>query len=140
MESYNWIVARWVFGIAALMALTAAFAAVRAQPPPAADLKEEDTGVTVEKEYVFNPLQAEKELKVGDYYTKKGSHKAAAGRYLEAVKWNPGLTEAWRKLALARERIKDDKAAAEAWKKYLELAPDAKDAKQIRKKLDAQPG
>jgi tetratricopeptide (TPR) repeat protein len=129
-----------VFGIAVSMALTAASAAVRAQPPSAADLKEEDTGVTVEKEYVFNPLQAEKELKVGDYYTKKGSHKAAAGRYLEAVKWNPALTEAWRKLALAREKIKDEKAAAEAWRKYLELAPDAKDAKQIRKKLDAQAG
>ncbi len=105
------------------------------QPPSAADLKEEDAGVTVDKEYAFNPLQAEKELKVGDYYTKKGSHKAAAGRYLEAVKWNPTLVEGWRKLALSRERINDQKAAAEAWKKYLELAPDAKDAKQIRKKL-----
>lgn len=105
------------------------------QPPAASDLKEEDAGVTVDKEYAFNPLQAEKELKVGDYYTKKGSHKAAAGRYLEAVKWNPTLVEGWRKLALSRERINDQKAAAEAWKKYLELAPDAKDAKQIRKKL-----
>ena len=108
------------------------------QPPPAAELKEEDTGVTVDKEYVFNPLQAEKELRTGDFYAKKGSHKAAASRYLEAVKWNPTLAEGWRKLAISREKLKDDKAAIEAWKKYLELDPAAKDAKAIRKKVDSK--
>ncbi len=106
------------------------------QPPSAAELKEEDTGVTVEKEYAFNPLQAEKELKTGDFYAKKGSHKAAASRYLEAVKWNPTLAEGWRKLAISREKLKDGEGAIEAWKKYLELDPDAKDAKAIHKKVD----
>ncbi|HPT27286.1 MAG TPA: hypothetical protein PLZ95_12760 [Bryobacteraceae bacterium] len=120
--------------ILTLLALPLLGAAWAQKPPAAGDLKEEDTGVTAEKEYAFNPLQAEKELRIGDYYTKKGSHKAAAGRYLEAVKWNPTLAEGWRKLAVAREKIKDEKAAAEAWKKYLELVPDAKDAKQIRTK------
>lgn len=120
-----------------LLALQAACWTWAQKPPAASDLKEEDAGVTVDREYAFNPLQAEKELRIGDYYTKKGSHKAAAGRYLEAVKWNPSLVEGWRKLALAREKLNDYKSASEAWKKYLELAPGAKDAKEIRKKLEA---
>lgn len=132
--------ARWTLRILTVEALLLTGAIPAQQPPSAADLKEEDAGVTVEKDYAFNPLQAEKELRVGDYYTKKGSHKAAAGRYLEAVKWNPTLVEGWRKLAQARERMNDQKSASEAWKKYLELAPDAKDAKQIRKKLGGAPG
>jgi len=130
-------VARWTLGILVAPALLATSLGWAQKPPAAGDLKEEDAGVTVDREYVFNPLQAEKELRIGDYYTKKGSHKAAAGRYLEAVKWNPSLAEGWRKLAAAREKLNDFKAASEAWKKYLDLAPDAKDAKQIRKKIDA---
>lgn len=108
------------------------------QPAPQreSELKEEDAGVSVDREYVFNPVQAAQELKVGDFYSKKGSHKAAAGRYEEATKWNPMLSDAWRKLGEAREKLKDTKGAAEAFKKYLELAPDSPDAKDIRKKLD----
>jgi tetratricopeptide (TPR) repeat protein len=105
------------------------------QPPEPGQLKEEDAGVTVDKEYAFNPLQAEKEMQTGDFYAKKGAHKAAAGRYEEALKWNPGLTAAWRKLAVSRGKLKDEKAAAEAWKKVLELEPEAKDAKEIRKRI-----
>jgi len=107
------------------------------QPPPAEKLKEEDTGVSPEREYAFNPLQAEKEIKTGDFYAKKKSYKAAAMRYEEATKWNPSLAVAWRKLAEMREKLNDTKAAAEAWRKYLEADPDAKDGNQIRKKIAA---
>lgn len=113
----------------------AALGAWGQEPPDPSQLKEEDAGVTVEKEYAFNPLQAEKEMRTGDFYAKKGSHKAAAMRYEEALKWNPGLAEAWRKLAVSREKLKDEKAAVEAWKKYLEANPEAKDAKEIRKRI-----
>ena len=34
------------------------------------------------KEYVFNPLQAEKEISAGNFYLKKGNLRAAARRYL----------------------------------------------------------
>jgi tetratricopeptide (TPR) repeat protein len=95
---------------------------------------EEDTGVSV-TEYSFNPLQAEKELKTGNYYFKKGSYRAAANRYREATKWNDGYADAWLRLAEAEEKLKDRKAAAEAYTKYLALDADAKDAAQIRKKI-----
>ena len=42
------------------------------------------------KVYAFNPLQATKEVQIGNYYFKKGSWNAAAMRFREATKWNPG--------------------------------------------------
>lgn len=99
------------------------------QEPP-----EEDEGLK-EKEYSFNPLQATKETKAGEFYYKKGNYKAAARRFREATKWDPTSAEGFLKLAQAEEKRKDDKAAKEAYEKYLQLAPDAKDADSIRKKL-----
>jgi tetratricopeptide (TPR) repeat protein len=98
---------------------------------------EEDTSITAgTKEYAFNPIQAKKEINVGNEYFKKHSYRAAAGRYEEATKWNSGDSEAWLKLAETKERLKDNKAAHAAYEKYLELAADAKNADEIRKKLD----
>jgi len=96
---------------------------------------EEDTSVTT-KEYAFNPLQAKKEITVGNEYFKKHSYRAAAGRYTEATKWNSGDAEAWLRLAEAQEKLKDQKAARDAYGKYLELASDAKNADEVRKKLE----
>ena len=96
---------------------------------------EEDTSVTT-NEYAFNPLQAKKEITVGNEYFKKHSYRAAAGRYTEATKWNGGDAEAWLRLGEAQERLKDQKAAREAYTKYLDLASDAKNAEEIRKKLE----
>jgi tetratricopeptide (TPR) repeat protein len=96
---------------------------------------EEDTSVTT-KEYAFNPLQAKKEITVGNEYFKKHSYRAAAGRYTEATKWNSGDAEAWLRLAEAQEKLKDQKAAREAYTKYLDLASEAKNADEVRKKLE----
>jgi tetratricopeptide (TPR) repeat protein len=136
---------RWVL---ALLALSAALGPNCAW---ADDLKKErakDTTITKEevpkeedenlgtKDYSFNPLQAEKEVRVGEYYFKKGSYRAAALRFREATKWNQGYGEAWLRLGETAEKQKDTKTAKEAYAKYLEVAPDAKDATEIRKKLE----
>ena len=71
---------------------------------------EEDTSITVPV-YGFNPLQAQKEIRTGNYYFKKGSYRAAAGRFEEATKWNSGEPEAWLRLGEAQEKLKDHKAA-----------------------------
>src|SRR5581483_3135940 len=98
--------------------------------------KEEDESLTTSKDYTFNPLQAQKEVRVGNYYFKKGSFRAAALRFREATKWNAGDAEAWLRLGEAAEKQKDEKTAMEAFTKYRELAADAKDAPDIRKKLE----
>jgi tetratricopeptide (TPR) repeat protein len=95
---------------------------------------EEDTSLAV-KEYAFNPLQAENELKIGNFYFKTGKYRSAAMRFQEATKWNEGYSDAWLRLGETEEKLKDSKAAKEAYTKYLELASDAKNAAEIRKKL-----
>jgi tetratricopeptide (TPR) repeat protein len=87
------------------------------------------------KEYSFNPLQAEHEMTAGNYYFKRGKFIAAASRFREATKWNPTLPESWKRLGEAEEKLHDAKATREAYSKYLEVAPDAKDAEAIKKKI-----
>ena len=134
---------RWVAGLlfSGLWALSASgqqppkdqpkAAAPQVQAPP-----EEDDNLKV-KEYSFNPLQANKELLVGTEYFRKHSYKAAAGRFREATRWNPNLAEAWLRLGEAEEKRKNAKDAKEAYAKYLELQPEAKDAAEIHKKIAA---
>jgi|SRR5579863_5273918 tetratricopeptide (TPR) repeat protein len=88
------------------------------------------------KEYAFNPLQAAHEIQVGEFYMKKGSFSAAVARFTEATRWNPTLAEAYLKLGQAEERFRDKKAAKDAYSKYLQLAPDAKNAPEIKKKME----
>lgn len=123
---------------AVLVLAGALFAQQEKQAPPPTEPPEEDEAL-LEKEYAFNPIQAAKELKIGDFYFKKGSYPAAIGRYKEALKWNPGFADAWRRIGDAQEKRKDHAAAREAWAKYLELEPEGKYASEIRKKLPGKP-
>lgn len=117
-----------------------------AQKPAYEEPPEEDKTLARETEYSFNPLQAAKELRVGQFYWRKGSYKAAAGRFEEASKWNPGLAEAHFRLAEAREKLAEIEpqesekqslleAAVESYKKYLELEPDGDRARTARRNL-----
>jgi tetratricopeptide (TPR) repeat protein len=144
---------RWMFALlfSSLLALPAraqdqpkqsAPPPAQQQPPPAQQPKEpeeqeppEEDANLKPKDYSFNPLQANKELQVGILYFKKNSYKAAAGRFREATKWNPNLAEAWLRLGEAEEKRKNRQDAKNAYAKYLELQPEAKDAPEIRKKI-----
>jgi len=128
-----------------MLLLAALGAAALAQKPAPQEPPEEDESLQ-EREYAFNPLQAEKELKVGNFYFKKGSYRAAASRFEEATKWNPGYAEAYLRLGQAQEKLaeaeiqpeekqKAVEAARRAYEKYLELAPRGKEAESVRKKL-----
>lgn len=104
------------------------------EPPKEQEPPEEDV-TSKEKEYSFNPLQAASEVKIGQFYMKKGSFKAAAARFEEATKWDPGSAEAYFHLGEAREKLKDVKGAKAAYAKFLEIAPDDKNAGAVRKKI-----
>ncbi len=95
---------------------------------------EEDTALAT-REYSFNPLQSAKDVGVGDQYLKRGRLRAAEMRYTSATKWNEGNAVAWLKLGEVAERLKDGAKAKEAYEKYLELASDARNAKDIRKRV-----
>ncbi len=113
------------------------------QPPATPDPQtgeppEEDEGSKV-KEYTFNPLQAQKELNIGNFYAKKGSWRAAAMRYSESVKWNPTYADGFLKLGEARERLGQKSQARDAFEKFLELAPEHKRAAEIKKRIASLP-
>src|SRR5689334_5120250 len=91
-------------------------------------LPPDEDKANAKQEYSFNPLQSKKDVTVGEFYFKKGDFRAAASRFREATKWNEGNAEAWLRLGDAEEKMKDAKAAREAWEKYLQLAPEAKNA------------
>jgi len=110
----------------------------RPAPPPDngqyATPPEEDKSVTVDN-YSFNPLQSKKDVMVGDEYFKQGNYKAAAGRFRDATKWNAQNADAWRRLGDAAEKTKDAATVKEAYNQFLKLAPESKEATDIRKKL-----
>jgi Flp pilus assembly protein TadD len=97
---------------------------------------EEEDGSFRRDEHSFNPLQSQRDVEVGDQYFRKGTLQGAISRYRDAVLANDANAEAWLKLGIAEEKIKDNKAAVEAYVKYLELAPKAKDAARIRRRVE----
>src|SRR4051795_1359539 len=134
----RWIVALLAVGIAlAQQPPQKKLETDRQKPAPGAKEEvppEEDTALTT-TEYSFNPLQSNKDVSVGNQYYKNHKYRAAALRYTSATKWNDGNAEAWLRLGEVAERLKDTDKAKQAYQKYLELASDAKNAGDIRKKV-----
>lgn len=126
--------------LAGLLVLGAMGGTVAAQEPKPeenqqGELPPEEDKSRLPKEYSFNPVQSNKEVTVGEFYFKKGDYNAAAARFDEAVKWNPGNAQAWLRLAEASEKNHALKAARVAYLKYVETAPEAKNVGEIRKRI-----
>jgi tetratricopeptide (TPR) repeat protein len=118
-------------------------AAAQTPPPkPTEDvqLPPEEDKAQIPKQYVFNPLQSKKEVTVGEFYFKKGDYRAAAIRFREATKWDDSNSEAWLRLGETEEKNHSPKTAREAYEKYLQLAPEAKNAPEIKKRRDKLKG
>ena len=91
----------------------------RQETPPEAEapLIDEDEDLLPRTQYAFNPIQAKKDLKIGNFYARRGNHRAAAGRYLEATKWNPSYAEAYWRLGRSREKLKQPSDALAAYRR-----------------------
>lgn len=111
------------------------------QPPAAAkpnpqDLPPEEDENVAPKTYSFNPIQSEHELRVGNFYMRKGKYRAAAGRYVEATKWDPNSAEAFFHLGEAEEKLENMANARAAFKKVLQISPDSKEGKEAKRRLE----
>ena len=138
----RWIAALVLLAVAPLLAQEGPKLKKRGEPAATPQNVDKD-GLPPEEDksiatpvYGFNPLQAQKEIRTGNFYFKKGAYRAAAGRFEEATKWNSGEPEAWLRLGEAEEKLKDHKAARAAYTKYLALSGESKMADEIRKKLE----
>jgi tetratricopeptide (TPR) repeat protein len=111
-----------------------------AQQPPSEDdqdLPEEDESIAPEK-FVLDPLESERNVKVGNFYMHKGTpsgYRAALHRYERATKFNPSNAEAFYKIGEAEEKLKNKDAAKAAFEKVVQIAPDSKLAREAKKKL-----
>src|ERR1700682_3728948 len=119
---------RWILLLAFAVVAGAQKKDNKPAPPVQEQAPPEEDEALVPKEYSFNPLQASKEMTAGNYYFQKGNYRAAAHRFEEATKWDGTNAQAYLRLGEAKEKQHDRKAASEAYAKYLEIAPDAKDA------------
>ncbi|GAC1661003.1 MAG: hypothetical protein NVS9B4_12680 [Candidatus Acidiferrum sp.] len=84
----------------------------------------------------WDPLRAEKDLEVGQYYLKKGDLDAALDRFEDAADAKPGYALPFRYLGETQEKKGMKRAAIKSYTRYLDLYPHAEDADKIRKKID----
>jgi tetratricopeptide (TPR) repeat protein len=127
---------RWVSLIALFLAGTLCAQEPKKPAEPKEQQPPEEDEALAPKEYSFNPLEAEHDLQIGNFYFKKGNYKAAMNRFREATRWNPSYAVAYLRLGETEEKLHDKPAAKQAYAKFLELSPDAKEAEAIKKKLD----
>lgn len=107
------------------------------RPAEHSELVDEDEDfVQPERTYAFNPVQADKELKVGNYYFKKGSYAAAATRYLEATRWDSNFADAFWRLGMTHEKLQNPREAIAAYTRYLALDPTGKKRREVRRRLE----
>jgi len=84
----------------------------------------------------WDPLRAEKDLQVGQYYMRKGDVDAAIDRFQDAALAKPGYAIPFRYLGEAQEKKGLKKPAIKSYQRYLDLYPKAEDAEKIRKRIE----
>ena len=93
------------------------------------ELQQEDKGKK------FDPLPAEKDVKVGTYYMHKGSYDAAIARFQDAIVQKADYAKPRLLLAQLYEKKDDKISAVKYYKEYLQVYPHAPDAKKIQEKI-----
>jgi pentatricopeptide repeat protein len=88
-----------------------------------AEGKEEEAKAEQPKEY--NPLLASQNFKVGNYYYKKKNYDAAIQRYLDAIGFQPNLSDAYTALARAYEKNGNLSKAIQVFKEFVQKNPDS---------------
>ena len=106
------------------------------KPKPSSKQKKDSATQNAPDQPTWNPLRAEKDLEVGQYYMKKGDLDAAIDRFQDATVAKPGYAIPFRFLGEAQERKGLKKQAIKSYQRYLDLYPHAEDGSKIKKKLE----
>jgi Flp pilus assembly protein TadD len=78
---------------------------------------------------------AEAQVRRGDLELERGRYESAADEFQQALANDATLAVAWRGLGIAHLMRHDEESARRAYEKYLQLAPGAPDARDIRKAI-----
>jgi tetratricopeptide (TPR) repeat protein len=107
---------------------------MKPKPPPK---KNKDTATqNAPDQPTWDPLRADRDLEVGQFYLKKGDMDAAIDRFQDAILAKPGFAIPFRYLGEAQEKKGLKKQALKSYKRYLDLYPHAEDGDKVRKKID----
>src|SRR5439155_17130075 len=85
---------------------------------------------------MWDPLRAEKDLEVGQYYMRKGDVDAAIDRFQDATVAKPGYAVPFKYLGEAQEKKGLKKQAIKSYQRYLDLYPHAEDGDKVRRKIE----
>jgi len=87
------------------------------------------------KAKLYNPLMAEKSVKIGDFYLKRKNYDAAIQRYQEALEYQPNRIEAFVALGRAYEKKGDPQKAVAVYRDFLEKFPSSPKAAEFRARI-----
>jgi tetratricopeptide (TPR) repeat protein len=106
------------------------------QKPPEKPVPNKDSATTSAPDQpTWDPIRAERDLEVGQYYMRKGDIDAAIDRFQDATAAKPGYAVPYRFLGEAQEKKGLKKKAIQSFQRYLELYPHAEDKDKIQKKI-----
>jgi tetratricopeptide (TPR) repeat protein len=83
----------------------------------------------------YNPMEAEKNLQIGNFYFKGRNYDAAIMRYLEALEYQPDFVKAFDALARAYEKSKQYDKAAAVCRDFLRKHPGSSKAADFKSML-----
>jgi len=84
----------------------------------------------------YDPLRAEKDVEVGQYYMRIHEYDSAIDRFKDAIDARPSYALPYKLLGEAQEKRKLYRAAMESYESYLEIFPHAGDAGKVRKRIE----
>jgi len=118
------------------------FAAPQSQSRPArpglirdTDKAEGKDEAEANKPKEYNPLEAERNFRVGDFYLKKKNYAAAIQRYLEAIGYQPNLVKAYDVLGKVYEKTGDTDKAKQLYRDFLQKNPESSKVTEFRARL-----
>lgn len=84
----------------------------------------------------YNPLDSEKDVDVGMFYMRKGDVDAAIPRFEDAIRLRANYAKPRLLLGQAYEKKHDNVNAVKYYKEYLQVFPDAPDAKKVQSTIE----
>ncbi len=126
----------WTVMIGFLVAASVSFAQTRSRPALIRDTSVAE-GKTEEesKEKKFNPLEAQKNVKVGDFYYKRKNYGAAIRRYQEALEYQPNYIKAFERLGKTYEKSGEKQKAIDLYKQFIDKYPGSPKASDFKNRI-----
>ncbi|HEY2545608.1 MAG TPA: hypothetical protein VGI46_06055 [Candidatus Acidoferrum sp.] len=132
-----------IFALLALAAPTRNFAQDPPPPPPdkpapppeKPKTNKDNATQNAPDQPSWDPLRAERDMQVGEYYMHKGDVDAAIDRFEDAAIAKPGYALPYKLLGEAQEKKGLKKKAIKSYTRYLDLYPKAEDKDKIQKKI-----